>query len=118
MHPGDNLVAPGNPALEDLLGVRVERDAPPLAVALALPADGDIALAGIIVEVDVREAQPADLHDPEAEAELQVDDDLLERGLLHLHELLGLRVREPIDVGADILTEVHAHLLHNVVLEV
>lgn len=118
VHPGDDLVASGNPAPKDLLGVWVERDASPLAVPLAFPADGDIALAGVFVEVDVSEAQPAYLHNPEAEAELQVDDDLLERSLLHVHELLGLLVREPVDVGADVLAEVHAHLLHNVVLEV
>ena len=118
VHSGDDLVAPGDPAIEDLLGVRVERDAPPLAVPLALPADGDVALAGVLVEVNVREAQPADLHDPEAEAELQVDDDLLERSLFHVHEHLSLLVREPVDVGTDVLAEVHAHLLHNVVLEV
>ena len=47
-----------------------------------------------------------------------MDDHLLERGLLHAHEQLGLLVREPVDVGADVLAEVHAHLFHNVVLEV
>lgn len=92
MHSGDDLVAPGDPALEDLLGVRMERDAPPLAVSLPLSADGDVALAGVVVEVNVGEAQPADLHDSEAEAELQVDDDLLEGSFFHPHELLGLLV--------------------------
>lgn len=31
----------------------MERDAPPLAVPLALAADGDVALARVIIEVDV-----------------------------------------------------------------
>ena len=48
----------------------MERDAPPLAVPLPLAADGDVALAGVLVEVDVDEAQPADLGYPQAEAEL------------------------------------------------
>ena len=118
VHPGDDLVTSGDPTIEDLLGVRVERNAPPLAVPLALSTNGDVILARILVEVDVRETQPVDLHDPEAETELQVDNDLFQRGLLHFHELLGLFVREPVDVGADVLAEVHTHLLHNVVLEV
>ena len=70
MDLGDDLVTPGNPPLEHCPGVRVERDAPPLAVPLPLAADGDVALAGVLVEVDVDEAQPADLGDPQAEAEL------------------------------------------------
>lgn len=114
----DDLVAPGDPALEDGLGLRVERDAPPLALPLALAADGDVAPAGVGVEVDVGEAQPADLGDPEPEAELEVDDYLLERGLLHPHEVLGLLVGKPVDVGADVLAEVDAHSLNHRVGEV
>ena len=52
---GDDLVAPGDPPLEHRPGVRVEGDAPPLAVPLTLAADGDVALAGVVVEVDVDE---------------------------------------------------------------
>ena len=70
MDLGDDLVAPGDPPLEHRPGVRMERDAPPLAVPLPLAADGDVALAGVLVEVDVDEAQPADLGYPQAEAEL------------------------------------------------
>ena len=113
----DDVVAPGDPPLEHRSGVRMERDAPPLAVPLSLAADGDVALARVVVEVDVHEAQPSDLGDPQAEAELEVDDDLLERGLLHPHELLGLLVGLPVDVGADVLAEVDTHLLDHVVVE-
>ena len=46
-----------------------------------------------------------------------MDDDLLERGLLHPHEEFGLLVGKPVDVGADVLTEVDAHLLDHLVVE-
>ena len=117
MNLRDDVVALGDPALEDGPGVRMEWDASPLAVPLTLPADGDVALAGVVVEMDVHEAQPADLRDLQAEAELQVDDDLLERRLLHPHEMLGLLVCQPVAVGADVLAEVDAHLLDHLVAE-
>lgn len=113
----DDVVASGDPSLEHRPGVRVEWDAPPLAVPLALAADRDVALAGVVVEVDVHEAQPADLGDPQTEAELQVDDDLLDWGLLHPHQEISLLVGQPIDVGADVLAEVDAHLLDHVVVK-
>ena len=46
-----------------------------------------------------------------------MDDDLLEWGLLHPHELLGLLVGQPVDVGADVLAEVDAHRLDHIVAE-
>ena len=66
--------------------------------------------------MDVVQHEPADLHVPEAHAELQVDHDVLQRGLGSSHEGVVLVVRQPVGVHPHVLGENDIHALRDVVL--
>lgn len=118
MHLDNHPVALLEPSCEDLLGQRMERNVPPLTVPLTFSADRDEALLRIIAHVDVYHPETDDLDYPETETEFKVDHEFLDRGLLACEELIAFLFGEPIHIGAVVLTEVDAHLVDHVVLEV
>ena len=111
--PRDYLRTLFQPGPEDPLAVRMEGDGPPLPLPTAFAADRDGALAGVVAEVNVAYAELDDLGDAEPHAELQMDDDVLQRGLGGLHESDAFLVGEPIHVRAVVVPEVDLHVLYD-----
>lgn len=113
---GDHLSACLQPSSEDLLTFRVERDGPPFTFTTTLSTDRDGLLARVIVEVDVTYTELYDFGYTESHAELEMDDDILKRGLVTFHQSYAFFIGEPIDIGAIIVTEFDLHSLDDVVL--
>ena len=111
--PRDDFGTLLQPGPEDPLTVRMEGDGPPLPLPAALAADRDGALAGVVAEVDVAHAELDDLGDAEPHAELQMDDDVLQRGLGGLHESDAFLVGEPVDIRPVVVSEVDLHVLND-----
>lgn len=110
----DDGITLRHPSGEDLLCLVVEPHGPVLPVPAALPADIDVRLGARVV--DVVEPDPADLGVLEAHTELQVDDDVLQRGLGKVHEGLILVVLQPVGVDPHVGREDDLHTLRRVVL--
>ena len=103
-----------HPPGENIFGQVVEPDGPVLSVPAALPADVDVRFGSSVV--DVVQYESADLHVPEAHAELQVDHDVLQRGLGSSYEGVVLVILQSVCVHPHVLGEHYLHALWDIIL--
>lgn len=115
--PGDpdDPLAFVQPSVEDGPGVPMEAYGPVLPVSASLSPDVEVGFGAAVV--DVAEGEAAALRVPESKAQLQVDDYVLQRCLLYIHEGLILILFEPVDVHPHVLGELGVHVHHRVVPE-